>query len=170
MTDSEILAYLRWLYLERELCKWCRHPLKAVVQRKLCQHCYRLALDFRKQPTPGLANAIKAARAEGTINAVEWPIGGLEIEQLFERVADMAFSWRKRTNNPFWHSANKWGESFSNAQLRLLFHYFSIVEREWVRSRRRKLAEWRTMDMEITELRQLVKEAKKVVSEIFKAS
>ena len=118
MNDDEIMRYLHWLYAERPLCAWCHHPNKKVSTRGLCAHCYALARDFRADPTASLVQAIHWARSEGAINALDWPITGLDLEYLFERIGELSFSWRKPTDNPFWHSANTWGESFTEAQRR----------------------------------------------------
>jgi hypothetical protein len=149
MDNQEIARFLQWIYHERKLCAWCRHPRHKPVRRGLCSVCYRLALDFRRKRTWALAIAIVFATQEGVINAADWPINGLEVEHLFEDIARVAFRWRDDTENPFWHSANTWGESFSNAQLGLLFHYFSLVDRERERAGRRGRAWGISMELEL---------------------
>src|SRR2546430_2645243 len=86
--DDRIMSHLHWLYLERTLCKWCRHPNHLPASRGLCSHCYRFACDYRKNASPQLAQAIVMARSEGTMNAAEWPISGMDIETLFLRVSE----------------------------------------------------------------------------------
>jgi hypothetical protein len=99
-----------------------------------------LALDFRKKRTCELAIAIVFATYEGVITAADWPITGVEMEHLFESIARAAFPWRDDTANPFCYSADDWEASFSDSQRRLLFHYFSLVERERERAGRRARA------------------------------
>lgn len=168
MTDQEIMQYLRWLYAERPLCAWCHHPNKRVSTRGLCSHCYALARDFRSNQTASLAKAIDMARSEGIINPVSWPITGLELERLFERIGNLSFPWRKPTDNPFWHSANTWNESFTEAQRRLLFHHFSMIVRERERRARRLRADWiARFEVPKPDLRKIMKKALKAVRNIF---
>jgi hypothetical protein len=168
MDDDQIMERLRWLYRERENCRWCRHPRKKVSARGLCASCIKFARAFRKNPTVSLAVAIDIALREGTVNALEWPITGLELETLLERVSAMAFPWRKDTDNPFWHEANTWGESFSEAQRRLLFHYFSLITREAQRRFRRVRADGMArFEMSTEEREQAVRRANQAMSEVY---
>jgi hypothetical protein len=168
--DAEIMQHLRWIYLERRLCNWCRHPDKTRLRRGLCSSCYRLALDFKSEPSLPLANAIDFARSEGTINAVDWPIDALEVEMLFSEISNLAFSWRKDSDDPFWHSANTWSANFTNAQRRLLFHYFSLISREVHRRRRRGRAAWLASELDPTERTRILRNAVGAVRDLFQAN
>jgi hypothetical protein len=169
--DDEIMKRLRWLYLERTLCKWCRHPRHLPKRRRLCYSCYQLALDFWKKPTRELGVAITFAVSEGGVNPLTHPIDGLTLEFLFERVAGAAFPWKHDVQNPFFHSANTWGENFSSAQRRLLYHEFSMVTREIERRGRRGMAFALLMDMEMKnekdEIKRRLQRAKQAVEAVF---
>lgn len=169
--DDEIMNRLRWLYTERTLCSWCQHPRHKPKTRGLCSSCYRLALQFWKTPTRELAIAVTIAMSEGIRNPATDPIDGLVMEQLFEDVAAAAYPWKKAIDNPFFRSANTWGENFSDAQRRLLYHEFSMISRERERHARRAIGVNVLMDMERrgekTEIRRRILQAKKGVEEIF---
>jgi hypothetical protein len=165
--STEIMRDLRWRYLERPLCTWCRHPDKKRKARGLCGSCYKLALDFRSKPTPALANAISFARTEGTMNALEWPIDGLVLEELAIRVGRMAFPWKREDDNPFWGSSDMWDESFSGAQLRLLFHHFSMIDRAADRRARRGRASSLLGQLSSGEIKDLLREAYNAIATVF---
>ena len=170
--DGEIMKHLRWLYKERRLCQWCQHPKHLPKTKGLCNSCYQLARDYRKKPTDELGIAVSLARREGSIDPVTYPVDGLTIESLFEEVASAVFPWRKITDNPFFHSANTWGENFSKAQLRLLFHEFSMITRERQRRGRRAMAFNIVMypekyDKHKEEIEQRLLESKKTVEALF---
>ena len=165
------MKYLHWLYKERKLCQWCRHPKHPPKTKGLCNSCYQLARDFWKKPTRALGVAVSLALHEGNIDPVTYPVDGLVIESLFEEVAAAAFPWRKSTDNPFFHSANTWGENFSSAQRRLLFHEFSMITRERQRRGRRARAFNIVMYPERRgrngEIKQRLHESKKAVEALF---
>jgi len=111
------------------------------------------------------------ATQEGVTNAADWPITGLEMEHLFEGIAGAAFRWRDGAENPFWHSADTWEESFSAAQLRLLYHHFSLVERERERAGRRGRAWSVAMEFELErrydERREYLAKAQAAMKDVF---
>ena len=140
MNDIEILQHLKWLYHERKLCCWCRHPSHLPKRRGLCGICYELARAFKKSPSLPLAVAIDLATREGVVDVADYTVSGLDLEHRLETISRATFPWRCATDNPFWHSANIWNDCFSDAQRRLLFHYLSLITLERVRKSRRTRA------------------------------
>ena len=77
----------------------------------------------------------------------------------------------RHQTNPFWHSAVTWNHHFSPAQRRLLFHHFSMVEREIVRRARRSQAKGAAFELHINnkhaEIERYLAEADATVARMF---
>jgi hypothetical protein len=143
-------------------CAWCKHPDKRVRAAGLCNHCYRLKLEARKcerkvaafvpRADPRVSNVdrcllerdlkvankmVELAKHEGEYYArFAEPASGLDVE------TDLSFiSKRWLRKDLFFGWANTFDWCFDQVQKRLLVYIFRKMLIEYLRMRRREIAE-----------------------------
>lgn len=142
-------------------CTWCRYPYKGIYRVHLCRHCYdikqgiataqrrlekgasrvprisevqRLSLELDLKTAEVMADL---AKAEGVAygSLANRPVTGLDLEHQFSFLSNHLV--RK---DLFGGKANVFNHSFDANQRRLLFHFLSLLNREYDRRHRRNTA------------------------------
>jgi hypothetical protein len=155
---------------EEGLCKWCKHPQKRIRSAGLCNHCCRLKrqllacesklASFAPRPNDPKASAskryllerelkvarkaVELAKDEGQSYArLTNPVSALELETELRHVSKR---WLGQDLFSGW--ANIANHSFDQTQKQLLFYIFRKMNLEYLRDRRRKIAEGIVFDDE----------------------
>jgi hypothetical protein len=151
-------------------CQWCKHPQKRIRTAGLCNHCYRLKLEL-KHCESNLANftldsrdpkasrsqrhflehqlkvagrMMELAKGEGESYAqFAHTVTGLELERELRFVSER---WLRDDLFIGWANILDW--SFDQTQKRLLFFMLKRMTMEYLREKRRNIAERNVFDDE----------------------
>jgi len=149
---------------QQPICVWCRHPWQPIYKSDLCSHCYNIRRQLpavkREIETEGCTlereidykialRKSQLARTEGTLygNLHKRAISALDLEH---ELTDLA---KKFVNKRlFYGDATSIGWALPLNQRTYVFYLVSLLQREYLRHRRHRIAQLDAQTMSLAEI------------------
>lgn len=158
MSDDYIEDFFQGM-AQKDLCAWCRHPWKPVATAGLCWHCYSIKRQLRKaergnnyQDHKIALRKAQLARAEGIQygDIHRKDISALDLEHELHDLSKRYVNKRLSCVN-----ATSIGWALPPTQRIYVFYLISLLQREYLRKHRHRIAACDASLMSLAEIEEL---------------